>query len=504
MCGLDRADRELWELKPDEAGRAARFVPEPAGRESAAGEPAIVGISIVWAGASAQMIEYESVIPIEEALATGDDVRAITARIDEGHAMVTVELAGADPLDGGTVAVRAAVTAALPRLPPDVMSQVIVRGDRAPVLWLAVRGQQASLLSDLARYVIQPRLERLAGVAQIDVAGAVETVVAIRPDLARLAALGVTLGDLRAAVTARVLDLPAGRLDATSGKLRVDVITVPDALADLPAIVIQHGAAPLRLVDVAKIEELVEGPASSDGLMLGVRPQSGADPVRVVTAVRAEIGGLRAASPPGVTIAETAAPASAPRPAAPLVVWLHGADSSPCRPRSRTRSSATCAPPGSPILFATPPWAPRRSPSTSTTGRGADLGVNPSDATAALRALVGGERLGRITVGGHLRAHATRRDRPRRPGEGARPGSGPRRTGRAGPAVLHCARHHRRRAGDRRHDRERAIGVSIYATGAALATARARVAATTSWRPPPGMPFRCRPSANADQLAPSP
>jgi len=453
-------------------------------------EPAAVTVSVVYGGASAAVIEQRVVVPIEHALASVPGVRGIEAQLDEGHATIVVELANLAAVDVRIRDVQQAVTGVLPQLPPEVTPPVISRATRPPVLWLAVTGPQpAGFLSDVARDTIRMRLLRIAGVADVDVDGAIETVIAIRPDLGRLAAAGVTLRELQDAIRAHDLALPAGRVDATAAIVRVEG-AVRDP-AELATIVIgQRAEAPVRVGDVATIEETIEADAQPIGApaagadapavpRLGVRLQSRAAPSRVLAAVRAEVTALRRELPPGVRITETTAPASAPRPAPPLAVWVYGpeldvlADVADRLERELRAAGIT-------DLVRTPGAGRLAHEVELDRARLAELGVSPAEVASTLRALVAGEHVGTLREGGRERAVMLRlaTDRAQLPELLALAQV----RGASGALVPLAAITRVTRDIAQpilRRDRERAIGLAIYATGAALATARELVAART-------------------------
>jgi multidrug efflux pump subunit AcrB len=123
--------------------------------------------------------------------------------------------------------------------------------------------------------------------------------VIIRLDPTRLDALGITLDEVHTAL---------GRITGRRGG-------APGDLAMLGAVELaRRSGAAIRLGDVAAIEDgIASRPDPTGGpVMLGVRLQPGVDPGPVLAALRTTAAEIAAALPARCTLAEAAAPASAP------------------------------------------------------------------------------------------------------------------------------------------------------------------------------------------------
>jgi hypothetical protein len=274
----------------------------------------VVAIDVSWPGASAEVLEHAVVDPIEQAVAPFG--RSIESRIAADHATVAVEV---EDLDRALANIQQAIP--LPRLPRDIPPPVIRKTykDDAPVLWLAVRGKLSAVeLSQVVRDEVVPELQRVVGVAQIDVRGLSKRVTVVRPDLVKLDATGLVLFDLITALQSRAIDVPGGRITGTQ-TLRVDDAPHdPTSIGDL--VIREVNGAPVRLRDVAVVEETVER-AGADEPMLGIHAYDPTHAREVVDRVMAAIG----KAPPSVTIVESKSPLP-PRRKPQLVVQLRGPD----------------------------------------------------------------------------------------------------------------------------------------------------------------------------------
>ncbi|HWO17648.1 MAG TPA: efflux RND transporter permease subunit [Kofleriaceae bacterium] len=379
---------------------------------SAASGP-VIAISLHGGGAGAAALEREAVEPIEQAVAGLAGVRSLRSTIEPGHAHVEISFEASRPLDLATDAVMRTVREAQRQLPAGLAPPVISRVDPAgPVLWFELEGDAAPRAerSELARDVVKPRLERLPGVGAIELAGGVERVIAIRPDLARLAAAGVTLAEL-AAVVPGTLDVPSGRIDPTS-KAVIRIVPAPVTLEGLGELAVaSRDGATVRVRDVARLAEETAADDPGGPLALGMRLQQGADREEVLARVRAALADLRRALPPGFALVERPPPPVAPAPVpAPLAVSVRGPDRTVLRTiAAKLEADLRAAGGASEVTRDPPPGRPEQTIELDR-ARAAQLGISSAELAAATRALLSGEPLGTLRVGGRERAIVLRLD----------------------------------------------------------------------------------------------
>ena len=163
---------------------------------------------------------------------------------------------------------------------------------------------------DLLDWTIRPALRTVPGVADVNALGGRVRTYEVVPDRAALAATGVTLAELAAAITAGNQNDGAGRLRDGEETLVVRATGALRGLDDLAAVVVaRRGGRLLRVGDLGQVRfgELAPlGAVSKDGrgeaveaIVVGLR---GADAGAVVAGVRARLAELQPALPPGVTL----------------------------------------------------------------------------------------------------------------------------------------------------------------------------------------------------------
>ncbi len=215
-------------------------------------------IVAVLPGATPVDVERLVVDPLESRIKTLDDVKSMKTTIEDGLAVVQVEfLAGADPARKRDDVLRE-VTALRPTLPPELVRLDVQEFNAAKVniveLALASDAAPYRHLDRLAR-ALKKRLEGVPGVGEVEIAGLPKQEVRVAVDAERMAALGVSPGEVLAAIGAESANVPAGSLDAGARQLAVktsgDYGSV-DEVRDTVVRMVEERA--VRLGDVAQVD----------------------------------------------------------------------------------------------------------------------------------------------------------------------------------------------------------------------------------------------------------
>ena len=180
-----------------------------------------------------------------------------------------------------------------------------------PVILLALSSATLPLwqVHDYADTYIAPRLSILPGVAQVSIWGSQKFAVRVRFDPDALAAKGIAVNEVREALARANSNSPLGTLDGPTQTFVLDA-SGPLARAELykPLIVAWRNGAPVRLADVATVEDLVENDKVASWLngrrsiILAVQRQPDANTVQVTDAVKALLPTFRAQLPPAIGI----------------------------------------------------------------------------------------------------------------------------------------------------------------------------------------------------------
>ncbi|MBN8925125.1 MAG: hypothetical protein BGO51_05710 [Rhodospirillales bacterium 69-11] len=273
-----------------------------------------VTVVTALAGADPELIEREVTAQLEAAIGAASGIETMTSTSQAGLSTIQVNFnAGVDP-NAALNDVRAKVSAAQGKLPPGIIPPVItqVSTDGQPVLYLAFADAS---LSDMAvtafvQREMVPRLTGIPGVAQAQLIGDRKYAIRLQLDPVRMAAYGVTVQDVKTALTEQNIETPGGQIRRTQDSVSVLVDTSLDDPAEFNGMTLRRGRDGflIRLSDIGKA---VVGPdqtlttfryGGKSAVAVGLVPQSTANPLDISAAANAMLPELRAAAPPGMVI----------------------------------------------------------------------------------------------------------------------------------------------------------------------------------------------------------
>lgn len=265
-------------------------------------------------GASPDVVASLITAPLERQLGQTPALASMTSTSSFGVSQISLQFDLGRDIDGATQDVQAAINAAagiLPRNLPYPPTYAKVNPADAAVLTLALTSPTVSLrvMSDLADTIMAPRLSQITGIGRVTVLGGLKPAIRIQADLARLAAYGIAMSDLRAAIVAANVSGPKGSLDGAQQSYVIaanDQITEADAYK---AVVIAYrNNAPVTIGDVARIVDGLENSRTggwyngTPAVILDIQRQPGANVIDVVRQIRREMPRLQRALPAGVEL----------------------------------------------------------------------------------------------------------------------------------------------------------------------------------------------------------
>ena len=256
-----------------------------------------------YAGAGPEDIEQQVTEPLEAACASLSGLESLTSTSAENMSMVIAQFDYGVNLDEVLTDMRDNVDLAQAQLPEDATDPVVmsIDIDSMPVIMVALRGSDLASLQSIAEDDLAPALERLDGVASVDISGGYENEVAVKVDAARLRGYNLTLTTLAQQLGADNIAIPGGDVESGSQTLTVrtdgeyqSVDDVENALISLPA----GGTVRLnQIADVAmqpKDQDAVAKVNGEECLLLSVNKQSGSNTVEIAERAKAELDSLTA------------------------------------------------------------------------------------------------------------------------------------------------------------------------------------------------------------------
>jgi multidrug efflux pump len=265
-------------------------------------------------GASPDTMVALVTAPLERQFGQIPSLSTMTSSSSYGISQITLQFDLNRDIDGAAQDVQAAINAAgsvLPRNLPYPPTYQKVNPADAPIMVLALTSETVALreLSDLADTLMAQRLSEVTGVGHVTIEGGIKPAVRIQADLARLAAYGIGLEDLRLTVSGANVSGPKGALD---GVHQSYTITANDQIAAASAyralIVAYRNGAPVLLGDVAQIVDGLENDKvggwfrGAPAVIIDVQRQPGANVIDTVARIRTELPRLQRAMPSGINL----------------------------------------------------------------------------------------------------------------------------------------------------------------------------------------------------------
>ncbi|MFD2646967.1 efflux RND transporter permease subunit [Devosia albogilva] len=272
-------------------------------------EQPVLSISTSFPGAAAETVDREITAVVEGAVARVQGVTAISSSSSVGQSRVTLEFSDSTNLDIATSDVRDALSRVTRGLPDDVDEPTIFKADSdaQAVIQLAVTSDTMSVaeLSELVDSVVAERLAAVDGVAEVQVYGTRSTAFEIDIDPLKLASLGLTVADVRNALSTIAFDTPAGSINGPNQNISVRALSEVSRPEDFEQLII-NGTT--RLGDVATV--VFDASASTSairadgrpGIGLGIVRQAQSNTIAISEAIHEAVETLNQTLPDGVNV----------------------------------------------------------------------------------------------------------------------------------------------------------------------------------------------------------
>ncbi|MBM5460325.1 multidrug efflux RND transporter permease subunit [Pseudomonas sp. P66] len=265
-------------------------------------------------GASPETMASSVATPLEVQFSAIPGMTQMTSSSALGSTNLILQFSLEKSIDTAAQEVQAAINTATARLPQDMPSPPTwrkVNPADSPVLILTVSSSQmpANELSDYAETLLARQLSQINGVGLINITGQLRPAIRVQAQPEKLAALGLTLADLRLAIQQTSLNLAKGALygDSSVSTLATnDQLFHPEEYAQL--IVSYRDGAPVHLKDVAKVINGAENAyvkawsGEQQGLNLVVFRQPGANIVETVDGIMEALPRLEQMLPAAVEV----------------------------------------------------------------------------------------------------------------------------------------------------------------------------------------------------------
>jgi multidrug efflux pump len=215
-------------------------------------------------GASPETMATSVAAPLERQLGHIAGVTEMTSSSTLGATSITLQFELNRNIDGAARDVQAAINAAQTYLPANLPSHPTYRKLNpadAPILIMALQSDTMSnaQIYDVASTILQQKLSQVEGIGQVVVGGSSLPAVRVELNPDALNKYGIGLQDVRSTISTTNVQRPKGQVEDSS---RTFEIKTNDQLYKAeeykPLIVTYRNGAPVRLSDVASVEDSVE------------------------------------------------------------------------------------------------------------------------------------------------------------------------------------------------------------------------------------------------------
>ncbi len=267
-----------------------------------------------YPGASPDVMASSVTAPLERQFGQVPGLKQMTLNSSFGSSLITLQFVLELNIDVAEQEVQAAINAAATYLPTDLPNPPIyskINPADAPILTLALTSKVLALsqVEDLADTRLAQKISQVTGVGMVSISGGQKPAVRVQANPTALASYGLTLEDLRTAISQANVNQAKGNFDGSRQAFTIDA---NDQLLSSreyrPLIVAYRNGAPVQLRDVARAIDDAENVKqaawmnTAPAVILNVQRQPGANIIAVVDRIKALMPRLQASLPASVRI----------------------------------------------------------------------------------------------------------------------------------------------------------------------------------------------------------
>jgi HAE1 family hydrophobic/amphiphilic exporter-1 len=258
-----------------------------------------ISISTSYSKASPLTMEELVTRPIEEAVAAVPGVQEISSRSTEGNSNVQVSFSWGTDLDAASNDIRDRLDRIISRLPDEAGRPSLRKYDMSatPVIMMGVTSELDVLeLRRILEEQVSYRLERVDGVASVNIWGGRTREIHINIDPVKMNALKVPLDQVISRIRSANINQPTGNIYRGNHQITVRVPGLYKNLEEIKeTVILQRAGAVVTLGDIAEIQDAASRETrivrinGVDGIQISVNKQSGTNTVKVVQGILEEV-----------------------------------------------------------------------------------------------------------------------------------------------------------------------------------------------------------------------
>jgi HAE1 family hydrophobic/amphiphilic exporter-1 len=273
-----------------------------------------IAVTATLPGASADTMAASVAGPIERQLSTIAGISSMSSTSSQGTTSIVIQFDLNRNIDAAALDVQTALTIAQRRLPIEMTippSFRKVNPSDFAVLFISLSSETLPLsaVNEYGDITIGQALSQIQGVAQVVIFGSQKFAIRVQADPEAAAARGISLEDIRAAVSRANSSTPVGTLNGPKQDVALQASGQMDKAVDYRHVIVAwRNGSPVRLDEIARVYDSVENDKTATwfngarSIVLAIYKQPDANTVAVVDGVLAKLPMLRAQIPPSVKI----------------------------------------------------------------------------------------------------------------------------------------------------------------------------------------------------------
>ncbi|WP_186211246.1 efflux RND transporter permease subunit [Burkholderia gladioli] len=278
-------------------------------------ENATITVSTTLPGATQDVMQGFVTTPIAQSIATASGIEYLSSTTTQGKSEIKARLVLNANADRAMTEILAKVQQVKYQLPAGITDPVISKSTEGgtAVQYIAFYSKTLSIpqVTDFASRVAQPLLTSIPGVASADVYGGQTLAMRIWIDPVRLAAHGLSAGEISAALRANNVQAAPGQLKSSLTVTNISAATDLRSVEDFRQMVVKSSpdAGIVRLSDVATVEiggqnyNNLSFATGIPAIFVALQPTPDGNPLEIVKHANELLTRIRAMAPPGLTVA---------------------------------------------------------------------------------------------------------------------------------------------------------------------------------------------------------
>ena len=271
-------------------------------------------VQVFYPGASPEVVASTITAPLEKQLGQIAGLQQMSSSSSLGAAAITLQFALELNIDIAEQQVQAAINAASSYLPRDLPTPPTYSKRNpadAPIMTLALTSSTLPLtaVEDLADTRMAQKISQMPGVGMVSLNGGQKPSIHIRVNPTALSSYGISMEDLRSALTLASVNQAKGSFD---GATLAHTILANDQVMSLEEfrklVIVWRNNAPVRISDIAEVSEEPENTRQKSwmdeqpAIVLNIHRQPGANTIEVVDRIKALLPQLRSSLPASIDV----------------------------------------------------------------------------------------------------------------------------------------------------------------------------------------------------------